>query len=106
MLFLLELVPALLLGVLLARSWPELAGVLAPPLAPLVLQTAAPTAVSVLLLSEAAEGGAGGAGGVGGAMAQRPAALVLWSTLAALLTVPLWARLLGLTGLSPGGAIG
>jgi hypothetical protein len=64
-LFLLELVPALLLGVLLARSWPELAGVLAPPLAPLVLQTAAPTAVSVLLLSEAAEGGAGGAGGPG-----------------------------------------
>ena len=73
---------------------------LAPPLAPLVLQTAAPTAVSVLLLSEAAEGGADDA------MAQRPAALVLWSTLAALLTVPLWARLLGLTGLSPGGAIG
>jgi predicted permease len=82
-----------------------------PPLllAPLVLQAAAPTAVSVLLLSEAAEGGAGGgegADGVGGAMARRPAALVLWSTLAALLTVPLWARLLGLTGLSPAGAIG
>ena len=30
--FLLELVPALLLGVLLARRWPELAARLAPPL--------------------------------------------------------------------------
>lgn len=35
-----------------------------------------------------------------------PAALVLWSTLGALLTVPLWAWLLGLAGLSPAGAIG
>ncbi len=60
-------------------------------LAPLVLQAAAPTAVSVLLLAE-----------VAGAEAQRPAALVLWSTLAALFTVPLWARLLAAAGLSPG----
>jgi predicted permease len=88
------LFPAAALGLALLLRLPSLL------LAPLVLQAAAPTAVSVLLLSEAAEGGADDA------MAQRPAALVLWSTLAALLTVPLWARLLGLAGLSPGGAIG
>lgn len=68
-----------------------------PPLllAPLVLQAAAPTAVSVLLIAESA-----------GEAPRRPAALVLWSTLAALLTVPLWAWLLGLAGLSPGGPAG
>jgi predicted permease len=56
-----------------------------PPLlrAPLVLQAAAPTALSVLLLSEASQ-----------ADPQRPAALVLWSTLGALVSVPLWAWLL------------
>lgn len=56
-----------------------------PPLlrGPLVLQAAAPTALSVLLLTEAAQ-----------ADPHRPAALVLWSTLAALLTVPFWAWLL------------
>lgn len=58
-----------------------------PPLlrSPLVLQAAAPTALSVLLLTEAAQGNP-----------HRPAAQVLWSTLAALLTVPLWAWLLTL----------
>jgi malate permease and related proteins len=61
-----------------------------PPLlqAPLVLQAAAPTALSVLLLSEAAQ-----------TDPRRPAALVLWSTLAALLSVPLWAWLLTALGL-------
>lgn len=61
-----------------------------PPLllAPLVLQAAAPTALSVLLLSEAAA-----------VDPQRPAALVLWSTVVALVAVPLWARLLLVTGL-------
>ena len=60
-----------------------------PPLlrAPLVLQAAAPTAVSVLLLSEAAQADPG-----------RPAALVLWSTLAAVVSVPLWAWLLTALG--------
>ncbi len=63
-----------------------------PPLllAPLVLQAACPAAVAVLLLAEAAKAGS-----------ERPAALVLWSTLAALLSVPLWAWLLALLGLSP-----
>lgn len=110
---------AAVLGSPLARSlWPSLAtklllfpaAVLAvalllrlPPLllAPLVLQAAAPTAVSVLLLSEAAE--ASVPVGPGGSMVQRPAALVLWSTLVALLTVPIWAWLLQLAGLSPAG---
>jgi len=66
-----------------------------PPLllAPLVLQAACPTAVAVLLLAETA-----------GVETRRPAALVLWSTLAALLSVPLWAWLLALLGLSPTGA--
>jgi predicted permease len=122
---------AAVLGSPLPRSlWPSLvtklllfpAAVLAlalglrlPPLllAPLVLQAAAPTAVSVLLLSEAeasaaeaagraAGGAAGGVAAAGDAgLAQRPAALVLWSTLLALVSVPLWAWLLGLAGLSP-----
>nr|WP_254216706.1 AEC family transporter [Synechococcus sp. CCY 9618] len=48
-----------------------------------VLQSAAPTAVSVLLLTEAA--GAGRA-----AAAQGAAGLVLWSTVLALVSVPLW----------------
>lgn len=110
---------AAVLGSPLDRSlWPSLAtklllfptAVLAvalllrlPPLllAPLVLQAAAPTAVSVLLLSEAAE--ASMPVGPGRPMVQRPAALVLWSTLVALLTVPIWAWLLQLAGLSPAG---
>ena len=53
-----------------------------------VLQAAAPTAVSVLLIGEAAE-----ARGRRGEAAPA-AALVLWSTLAALVTVPLWGLLL------------
>lgn len=63
-----------------------------PPLllAPLVLQAAAPTAVSVLLLTETAE-----------ADPQPPAALVLWSTVVAVASVPLWAWLLRLAALSP-----
>jgi predicted permease len=72
-----------------------------PPLllAPLVLQAAAPTAVAVLLLAESV---GTDAGADRGADTRRPAALVLWSTLAALLTVPLWAWLLQLLGLSGG----
>lgn len=54
-----------------------------------VLQAAAPTAVAVLLLSEgaAADGQADG-------QVIEAAALVLWSTLLALITVPLWAWVL------------
>jgi len=59
-----------------------------------VLQAAAPTAVSVLLIGEAAE-----ARGRRGEAAPA-AALVLWSTLAALVTVPLWGLLLA--SLPPG----
>lgn len=72
-----------------------------PPLllAPLVLQAAAPTAVAVLLLAESVGSDAGADSAVD---TRRPAALVLWSTLAALLTVPLWAWLLQLLGLSTG----
>jgi malate permease and related proteins len=77
--------PLVVLGVAVLLRLPPLL------LAPLVLQAAAPTAVSVLLLSEAA-----------GSDPQRPAALVLWSTLVALGSVPLWAWLLRLLGLSPG----
>jgi hypothetical protein len=53
-----------------------------------VLQAAAPTAISVLLIAEAAEA-------QGRADEAAPAAaLVLWSTLAALVSVPLWWLLL------------
>ncbi len=48
-----------------------------------VLQTAAPTAISVLLLTEAA-------GETQAAAAEAAAGLVLWSTTLALVTVPLW----------------
>ena len=44
-----------------------------------VLQAAAPTAISALLIAEAA-----------GRHQERTAHLVLWSTLLALLSVPLW----------------
>ncbi|MEA5441509.1 malate transporter [Cyanobium gracile] len=56
-----------------------------------VLQAAAPTAVSVLLLTEAAAAGQKGAAAAGqkGA-AEAVAALVLWSTALALVSVPLW----------------
>lgn len=53
-----------------------------------VLQAAAPTAVSVLLLTEAAAAQPQGA-------AEAVAALVLWSTALALVSVPLWWWLLG-----------
>lgn len=78
------LFPLVVLGLALLLRLPALL------LAPLVLQAAAPTAVSVLLLSEAAR-----------VDPRRPAALVLWSTLAALISVPLWAALLGALGLMP-----
>ncbi len=48
-----------------------------------VLQAAAPTAISVLLLTEAAAGGRRQAG-------EAAATLVLWSTALALVSVPLW----------------
>jgi malate permease and related proteins len=65
-----------------------------PPLlrSALVLQAAAPTAISVLLLSEAAPGGREDEPSSGSA--RSAAALVLWSTLVALLSVPLWSWLL------------
>ena len=65
-----------------------------PPMArdALVLQAAAPSAISVLLLAEAAA--ARGQGRQDDAAAA--AALVLWSTLIGLLSVPLWWGLLQL----------
>jgi malate permease and related proteins len=65
-----------------------------PPLlrSALVLQAAAPTAISVLLLSEAAPGVT--ADELSSGSARSAAALVLWSTLVALLSVPLWSWLL------------
>jgi malate permease and related proteins len=56
-----------------------------------VLQAAAPTAISVLLLTEAAAVGQQGAAAAGqqGA-AEAVATLVLWSTALALVSVPLW----------------
>jgi predicted permease len=73
----LVVLPALALGLSLAFD-------LAAPLrAALVLQAAAPTAVSVLLLAEAHR-----------ARSDQAARLVLWSTGLALVTVPLWALIL------------
>jgi hypothetical protein len=65
-----------------------------PPLAQaaLVLQAAAPTAVSVLLLAEASPGRARAPELQEGPAAA--AALVFWSTALALVSVPLWAQLL------------
>lgn len=74
----LVLLPAALLGATALLPLPELVG------DAVVLQAAAPTAVSVLLIAEAAE-----AQGRAGESAPA-AALVLWSTLAALVSVPLW----------------
>lgn len=76
------LLPGLLLLVTALLPLPEPVG------DAVVLQAAAPTAVSVLLIAEAAE-----ARGLRGE-AVPAAALVLWSTLAALVTVPLWGLLL------------
>ena len=78
----LVLLPAALLGSTALLPLPELVG------DAVVLQAAAPTAVSVLLIAEAAE-----AQGRPGEAAPA-AALVLWSTLAALVSVPLWWLLL------------
>lgn len=68
-----------------------------PPLAvaAVVLQAAAPTAVSVLLLAEAHPCETP-------TPAQSAAGLVLWSTVLALVSVPLWAWLLTQAGLNPG----
>ncbi|MEB3256038.1 MAG: malate transporter [Synechococcaceae cyanobacterium] len=74
--------PALLLAVTAPLPLPELVG------DAVVLQAAAPTAISVLLIGEAAQ--ARGRPGE----AEPAAALVLWSTLAALVTVPLWGGVL------------
>jgi hypothetical protein len=71
------LLPALLLGVALLLHLP------ATVRNAVVLQAAAPTAISVLLLAEAARGDAVGS-----------ARLVLWSTGLGLLSVPLWWELL------------
>jgi predicted permease len=70
--------PALVLAVTAPLPLPELVG------DAVVLQAAAPTAISVLLIGEAAQ--ARGRPGE----AEPAAALVLWSTLAALVTVPWW----------------
>lgn len=87
--------PLALLGLCLLLASTPLA---LPPLAmaAVVLQAAAPTAVSVLLLAEAAPEPPA-------AMVQAAAGLVLISTLLALLSVPLWARLLAGLGLHGGG---
>ncbi len=56
-----------------------------------VLQAAAPTAISVLLLTEAAAAGRQGTAGAGRRQATDVvASLVLWSTALALVSVPLW----------------
>lgn len=70
------------------------AGLQLPSLAraALILQAASPTAVAVLLLAEASQDGKA-------STASAAAALVLWSTLLALLSVPLWAHLLAVLGL-------
>ena len=91
------LFPLALLGLCLLLARTPLA---LPPLAmaAVVLQAAAPTAVAVLLLAEASPQRPP-------AMVQAAAGLVLRSTLLALLSVPLWARLLaglGLHGLAAG----
>ncbi len=118
----LRLLPALtvklLLFPLLLLAGVQLLGIPEPASSAVVLQAAAPTAVSVLLLSEAAQGDGtaaeGGTAAQGGTVAQggmvspqsdgtvfEAAALVFWSTLLALVTVPLWAWLLG-AGRTPG----
>ena len=71
----LVLFPALMLAAALALALPS------PVREAVVLQAAAPTAISVLLLAEATPGAAD---------AEGAAALVLGSTLLALATVPLW----------------
>lgn len=78
----LALLPALLLFACALLPLPEAVG------DAVVLQAAAPTAISVLLIGEAAA-----ARGCAG-QAAPAAALVLWSTLIALLSVPLWGALL------------
>jgi len=85
------LFPLVLLGLCLLLARTPLA---LPPLATaaVVLQAAAPTAVAVLLLAEATPQRPA-------AMVQAAAGLVLVSTLLALLTVPLWARVLAGLGL-------
>jgi len=89
------LFPLVLLGLCLLLASTPLA---LPPLAmaAVVLQAAAPTAVSVLLLAEATPQRPA-------AMVQAAAGLVLISTLLALLSVPLWAWLLAGLGLHGGG---
>ncbi|MGL6135458.1 MAG: malate transporter, partial [Prochlorococcaceae cyanobacterium] len=94
-----RLLPALLVKLLvfplLLLAGVELLGMAEPARSAVVLQAAAPTAVAVLLLSEAAahESNADGGSDVDGLVIEA-AALVLWSTLLALITVPLWAWLL------------
>lgn len=78
----LTLLPALLLAICALLPLPEAVG------DAVVLQAAAPTAISVLLIGEAAE-----ARGRPGEAAPA-AALVLWGTGMALVTVPLWGALL------------
>jgi predicted permease len=85
------LFPLALLGLCLLLARTPLA---LPPLAlaAVVLQAAAPTAVAVLLLAESTPQRQA-------AMVQTAAGLVMVSTLLALITVPLWARLLAGLGL-------
>jgi predicted permease len=85
------LFPLVLLGLCLVLASTPLG---LPPLATaaVVLQAAAPTAVAVLLLAEATPQPAA-------AITQAAAGLVMVSTLLALLSVPLWARLLAVLGL-------
>jgi predicted permease len=78
----LTLLPALLLALCALLPLPEAVG------DAVVLQAAAPTAISVLLIGEAAAA----RGRLG--EAAPAAALVLWSTGMALVTVPLWGVLL------------
>jgi hypothetical protein len=99
----LRLLPALLVKLLvfplLLLAGAELLGLAEPARSAVVLQAAAPTAVAVLLLAETSAGASGSGGpdaaAVDGQTVFEAAALVLWSTLAALVTVPLWAWALG-----------
>lgn len=93
----LRLLPALLVKLLLfpllLLAAVELLGMGEPARSAVVLQAAAPTAVAVLLLSEGAAAD-GQADGHPDGQVIEAAALVLWSTLLALVTVPLWAWVL------------
>lgn len=94
-----RLLPALLVKLLvfplLLLAGVELLGLEEPARSAVVLQAAAPTAIAVLLLSEPHSSEPDSPAAGGGETVFEAAALVLWSTLLALVSVPLWAWALG-----------